>query len=298
MKFQKYRSLSFPLTHMFQSLLDDSYYTESFENILIAWTDIIQDQTPGSDLLRASATRIFNEYLCVHLSPPQGSRTHTDDTEEIEDNEDNDRIRYDEQLETIGSFGRLVLDHSLPVLYRLLESGTEQLSRHLQAMQTRAMCVSDARQLDALFEDLHWTILVAGHVLCMNSEGETAMMLAEVTRHSLRQSESGESSLEATLRCMADVMKVGVVAVDEKCDAVLRVVCAVLRLCEMEKSAAHVKLGQFMSPELGCTMMWFLRRFCLSYVLPVEMFYEEVGLVGSVCNFILKQLSRLSCDCR
>lgn len=63
--------------------------------------------------------RIFNKYLQCHLAPPDGCRQSSiGELEEIEDNEDNDRIHFRDQLQAIGQFGRLVPDHSLPVLFK------------------------------------------------------------------------------------------------------------------------------------------------------------------------------------
>lgn len=47
-------------------------------------------------------------------------------------------------------------------------------------MQTRAMNIQEAEALDNLFEDLHWIILVSGHILCMDSDGETPMIPSEI----------------------------------------------------------------------------------------------------------------------
>lgn len=41
--------------------------------------------------------------------------------------------------------------------------------------------------MDELYEDLHWLILITGHVLCMESEGETALIPLEITRCSMKQ---------------------------------------------------------------------------------------------------------------
>ena len=65
---------------------------------------------------------------------------------------------------------------------------------------------------------------------------------------------------------------------------------AVLRLCETESQALSTNLGPLLSPEVSKTLMWFLRRFCLSYLLPNESFYSEVSFlikiyIGS-CGFI------------
>lgn len=82
----------------------------------------------------------------------------------------------------------------------------------------------------------------------------------------------------------------------ENCDHAIRIMSNVLKLCSLEKSAAEVKLGHFMSPEVGCTLMWFLKRWCLSFLLPTEHFYQEVtfiffsffNMLSSNSNFYLK----------
>lgn len=95
---------------------------ESFDNMLEAWTTILKDfKDSANEYLSLASMRVFNTYLQCHLAPPDGTRSHNDDqVEEIEDNEDNDRIKFRDQLQTIGMFGRVILDHSLPVLYKFV----------------------------------------------------------------------------------------------------------------------------------------------------------------------------------
>lgn len=76
-------------------------------------------------------------------------------------------------------------------------------------MQTQAMTISDSNALDNLFEDLHWTILIGGHVLCMDSDGEMPMIPSEVMQHSITQCTKAQTNLEATLKTMASVQQVG-----------------------------------------------------------------------------------------
>jgi len=53
--------------------------------------------------------------------------------------------------------------------------------------------------MDELYEDLHWLILIIGHVLCMESEGETTLISLEITRCSMEQSRGGNIDLNRTL---------------------------------------------------------------------------------------------------
>ncbi|KAK4871455.1 hypothetical protein RN001_016446 [Aquatica leii] len=290
--------------------LDDKFYSEAFDNLLEAWTGIFQECASGSDnILFQSATRIFNTYLQCHLAPPDGSRIQEKECEEIEDNEDNDRIKYKDQLQIIGVFGRIVPSHCLPILFRLLEDRSNKLKSHFQTMQNYTMTLNDSKTLDNLFEDIHWIILIAGHVLCMDCEGETPMIPSEIMQYSIQQCNKMECNLETTLKVLASVREV-VFEIDciEQCDHAVRIFSDVLKLCVLESSAGHAKLGHFMSPEVGCTLMWFLKRWCMSYLLPTENFYQEISptLIGAlggdtdgatfVINFILGKIQSNICQ--
>jgi hypothetical protein len=93
--------------------------------------------------------------------------------------------------------------HSLPLLCGLLESRTRRLHDHLQRIHARAAGIADSAALDSLFEDIHWLVLVAGHVLTMESEGETPLIPSEITHHSIQQSAAGGVDIDTTLRLLA-----------------------------------------------------------------------------------------------
>ncbi|KAK5650842.1 hypothetical protein RI129_001871 [Pyrocoelia pectoralis] len=288
---------------------EDKYYVEAFDNMLEAWTSIFQDHSNENENIYQSATRIFNSYLQCHLAPPEGSRIQDKDNEEIEENEDNDRIKFKDQLQIIGMFGRMVPLHCLPILFRLLEDRSNKLKTHLQAMQTYTMTLNDSKTLDNLFEDIHWIILIAGHILCMDSDGETPMIPSEIMQYSVRQYDKNESTLDSTLKVLANVGEV-TYEIDciTQCDHAIRIFSDVLKLCVLESSAGQVKLGHFMSPEVGCTLMWFLKRWCVSYLLPTENFYQEISptLIGAlgrdtdgaifVVNFVLGKIQTNICQ--
>lgn len=277
--------------------------------MLEAWTNILQQYSSTDEMLMNASTRIFNTYLQCHLAPPDGTRKkNEEEIDEVEDNEDNDRVRFKDQLQTIGMFGRIVPEYTLSVIYKLLEARIEKLRLHIQQMQIQAMTISVSNALDDLFEDIHWIILIAGHILCMDSDGESPMIPSEIMQYSINQSSKSESTLEATLKMMASVQQIGM-EVDEadRCDHSIRIMSDVLKLCSIEKFASEVKLGHFMSPEVGCTLMWFLKRWCLSYLLPTEHLYQEISptLIGAlgkdtegamfVVNFVLEKIRSNLC---
>lgn len=259
---------------------EERLYMEAFDNILEAWSSLLQDvQTLPLEIIKQCAAQIFNTYLQCHLAPPHGNRENPDlEGEEIDEAEDNDRTKFKDQLQTIGIFGRLVPDHSLIILFRLLQERMQSLNGRLHQMKMQTMTLADSNMLDNIFEDIHWLVLITGHILCMDSDGETPLIPSELMQYSINQRNSGETDVEATLKYLASLQQ-GVSDASEhseRCDKVVRLTTAVLRLCATETAAAEVKLGHFMSPEVGCTLMWFLNRWSLSYLLPNETYYSEV----------------------
>ena len=57
-----------------------------------------------------------------------------------------------------------------------------------------------------------------------------------------------------------------------------RLISAVFRLCEVEKRAIEAKLLDCLSPQIGRSTMWFLRRWAVAYLLPDENYYTQVSL--------------------
>ncbi|KAJ8920418.1 hypothetical protein NQ315_005284 [Exocentrus adspersus] len=267
-----------------QSSEEDTYFSDAFDNMLEAWSTIIQEFSPTENKLAECSKRIFNNYVQCHLAPPDGCRqSNNGDLEDIEDNEDKDRSRYKDQLQTIGVFGRVVPSHTLPLLFKLLEARIEKLVVQLESMHNRAMNISEAASLDNIFEDIHWILLISGHVLCMDSDGETPMIPSEIMQYSIEQNKRNETTLDATIKAIVAVeSKVQTPPDFDQCDHVIRIVFNVLKLCIVEDYAVSITLGHFLSPEVGSTLMWFLKRWCLSYLLPVENYYQELSptLIG------------------
>ena len=159
----------------------------------------------------------------------------------------------------------------------------------LQLMESRAMNISESANLDNLFEDIHWVILIAGHILCMDSDGETPMIPSEMMQYSIEQLRQGAATLDASLAVLASSHQINNVPPEiERCDHIVRIISDVLKLCVVENSAAEAKLGHFMSPEVSSTIMWFLKRWCLSYLLPVENYYQEVRMNNLLGGWFLK----------
>ncbi|GLH05441.1 Exportin-4 [Gryllus bimaculatus] len=238
---------------------EDRLYMEAFDHMLEAWINILQDsQSFTRDFCKESSIRVFNTYLKCHLSPPDGTRGQDQelDSEDIDEIEEDDRTRFKEQLQVIGSFGRQMLSHSVPLLARLLEDRVRRLREHLQTMHTQALNISNTSALDCLFEDIHWLILIAGNTIAMDSEGETALIPAEVMLYSIEQGKSGHMDINTTLKVLGSpgMQLQEIPGADESSDHIVRLVSAVFRLCEVQNYAMEAKLSRMLSPELCCSM--------------------------------------------
>lgn len=90
---------------------------------------------------------------------------------------------------------------------------------------------------------------------------------------------------------------------EQSADHVIRLIAAVFRLCEIEKSAIEANYANMLSPELSTSILWFLHRWSLCYFLPVESNYcvispmilqafgeENPGAVWC-CNFLLEKIN-------
>ncbi|KAK9498372.1 hypothetical protein O3M35_003018 [Rhynocoris fuscipes] len=257
--------------------VDDYLFMEAFENLLKVWITLLSEaQLFSEEYCKQASAQIFNTYLKSHLSPPDGNRgTNEEASDEIDENEEDDRIRFREQLQAIGLLGRQVPSHAVPLLAKLIEDRTMKLYSHLERIHQTSSGISDSYILGNIFEDIHWLILIAGHVIVMETEGETSLVPSEIMQYSIQQN----ASIELSLKVLASVTDSLDVPRDiESADHVVRLVASILRLCEVERKAIDAKLRHFLSPEVGGNILWFLRVWSLSYLLPNETYYSEMSM--------------------
>ncbi|KAF4517549.1 hypothetical protein B566_EDAN005113 [Ephemera danica] len=189
--------------------VEDRRYMEAFDHLLEAWVSVLQGaHLYPADFCKQPSIDIFNTYLRCHLAPPDGTRgqgkpgddSGDQDDQEIYETDEPDRIRFREQLIIIGLIGRQVLGHTLQVIARLLEERTERLRNQLQKAAAQNYSISDSSTTLSLFEDLHWLLLIAGHLVALESEGETALISDDIMRHSIQQGASVD--VDASLRLL------------------------------------------------------------------------------------------------
>lgn len=152
---------------------DPTIGKETFDRLLQAWSRLLY----GIDFaqfenLRSLAIEIFDTYLQTHL--------HVQDEQENEefDNEDDDDDRdlFSDQLICIGLFARHIIDYALPLLIRLLIDRTKKL---YQLMNQSGSNVK-SQDLDRINDDLHWLLLITGHVLTEEYDSDEHRTIPEV----------------------------------------------------------------------------------------------------------------------
>ncbi|KAG7176057.1 Exportin-4-like [Homarus americanus] len=232
---------------------EDQLYMEAFEQMLQSWACILQEGSScNSSQVKQSATLIFDTYLKCHLAPPEGSRVPVD-ADEISETIQPDRIAFKEQLVLIGLCGRQAPEHSVPLLMQLMEDRISRMRTQLTHILSNNLTIAENSQLDQLYEDIHWLLLISGRTHNCYTKAGTTVDLREI--HVSEESRRRELEV-STARMMSTVM----------------------RLCETESQALKANLGHLLSPEVSSSLMWFLRRFCLSYLLPNESFYTELSI--------------------
>lgn len=281
------------LTYMFlenaaqeESLsIGECLYTEALDALFDAWLYILSEKDLfSSEFFKQTFIQIFSIYLRCHLSPPEGIRTIEDkDLEKEElDNEIADKDKFKEHLQIIGIFGRQIPNYTLPLLAQLIEDRIFKLRENLNKLveQVESLNTMKNDSLPRLYEDIHWLVLMIGNILCMESDGELALIPTEIMTYDMEQVQQGKVDMNLTLQFLASSENISS-PIDisiESVDHVIRLVASIFRLCAIEKTAMSVLSNSILSPELSCTIIWFLNKWSLHYLLSIEYHYLEISL--------------------
>ncbi|CAB0028566.1 unnamed protein product [Trichogramma brassicae] len=175
----------------------------------------------------------------------------------------------------------LVPNHALQLLSRLLEDRTNKLKEHLNRLvnQANSFDMNEQTIADNLYEDLHWLVLIAGHVLCMEADGETPLIPSEIMRYSMNQIRDGSMDINVTLQLFASPQSniSDIAGAEQSADHVIRLTAAVFRLSEVTKIDISYNAAQHLSPELCSSILWFMHRWSLSYLMIKETNYNEIS---------------------
>ena len=166
------------------------------------------------------------------MAAPEGIRGRGGSSEEIEENEETDRVRCKDTLSTVGALGRECLETTLPALISLLENRITRLHAHLQRLASQGGTEVDDFLSD-LFEDIHWVLLIGGNILSLDVDGETALIPPEIMQHSISQAATVD--IAKSLEVLASPGKpVTDIPGHESSDHLIRLMGDVFRLAEVQ----------------------------------------------------------------
>ncbi|XP_066276643.1 exportin-4-like [Branchiostoma lanceolatum] len=262
---------------------EESLYDEGLEQLLQMWTALWDSRDsfpPAAQLCQTFAPDIFQTYLQSHLATADGTAAQavsSDDMEEIRSEDEDDRERYSAQLCHVGMLGRTVPAQAISQLTGLL---CERISQLQLELKDSAGTQAQMNRLYRLYDDLHWLLLIAGHLLADQSEGEALLIPTELMDHSISQAQMGVSEVGATQSEMVCSLHIDRMSqpTSDKCDDIVRLVCKVFMLSELERYAVQAQLDPLLSPELSRDIVWFFQRWAGPYLLMQEKHYPQVSL--------------------
>lgn len=279
-----------------QASTDEVRFRPALEIILEAWLLVLQMRRSFTvETLQQYSVQMFNKYLQSHLSwaatngggiatDPSHPHPHVpDDKDEDDLDERSENERYEEQLIIIGMFGREHLACTLPTLCNLLEERTATLREQLLRIYTaQSVQPDDSQILSVIYDDIQWIVMVAGHVVSMNTTGEDAQIPFEIRRFCLDRQKQGLTDLTASLSLLAAPGQTvsEIPNAEVGADLIVRLVAAVFRLCDLENKAIELKMVSVLSPEVSRNNMWFIHMWGSSYLL--EPYSEPNNQVSSV----------------
>lgn len=114
------------------------------------------------------------------------------DTNGIEDDEEeSDTNQFRDQLQAVGVFGRFILPHAVPIITQLLCFKCQALQTQIELVASQS---APKESLESIYEDLHWGILIAGHLLAFDGLGETNLIPSEINEFSMTAAGNPELS--------------------------------------------------------------------------------------------------------
>jgi len=154
---------------------DPTIAKETFDRLLQAWSRLLYGIDFGRFAnLRPLAIEIFDTYLQTHLHINDKQDNNEFDLTE-DNNDEDDRDLFSEQLICIGLFGRHIIDYTLPLLVRLLIDRTKKL----YDIMNNNLITMNTNKLDRINDDLHWLLIICGHVLTEEYDSDEQKTIPE-----------------------------------------------------------------------------------------------------------------------
>lgn len=248
---------------------DDNEYLEAANLLLDAWITVIahaEDFPPG--FFVQYSLKIIDIYLKTHLASPDGIRkpeSEYNNMDEIEyDIVEDDRDACADELSNIGHLARQCLPRVVPVLIDKLETRLVHLKEYYQheKLKLSTKTANDSRVSDALFEDIHWLLLICSFVLTIDNSGESPQIPTEVINFTNVSLTTNTRGVGESVKYLVSLGKEGL---RNDVDPIVALLVTILKVVEVEMEFLRNGLIFSFSPEVASTMLWFLKRWTKGY---------------------------------
>lgn len=232
--------------------------------ILDIWYTLLQmmDTLPRSPLDQCML-RVVECYVKCHLAPPTGIRNDIQEMDEIDvDTEEDDRVKFRDQLEIVGSLARVNLETALPHYTALL----------LERARVIRKLVENQEECTALYEDIHWIVLLIGYTLADAPTDSDLTIPATILDFLAKQDvplnvESTQAYIQTRLGQCADLPTQ---------NHVIAPIFALLELSSLYQDILSKGGSHNLSPQVFSSLMWSLTRIMSSYHMPNERDYQFI----------------------
>lgn len=218
--------------------------------------------------IRDSLLSITNIYLQNKLNHPRGLRHYcTGDTIAL-DLTDDDRDSHFDELSYIGNISRHILKQFCPVLLNLL---TQCYSRCIELITTVVSATVDVLELEALYEDIHWLLLITAFTLTDVVDGEESVIPDLLVLQSVDYQNADSCSLkELVLNTnFSDTSHYFCI------DPIVSLIVCMCQWCVIEREMVEKGFKNLVSPQVSESATWSLCTVCHTYLISSRK-YEKV----------------------
>ncbi|KAJ3275135.1 Exportin-4 [Terramyces sp. JEL0728] len=193
--------------------VDDTWFLDAGDDILLMWAAFVEKfdtyspeeilqlmADPAKNqilfLLSEIAAEIVSKYIEVHV-------IHTVSDEEDDESYDfmqKDVELYSDQLLHICVLSRLKVDQVLAKLINIINQKTQQLTLLFQSGSGDA-----SGELMAVQEQIHWAVLISGHVLADSAFGETPQIPNSILKASSNSTVENDPAVNLT-KCIFNLL--------------------------------------------------------------------------------------------
>ncbi|CAF0749134.1 unnamed protein product [Adineta steineri] len=260
---------------------DPTIAKETFDRLLQAWSRLLYGIDFGRfSNLRPLAIEIFDTYLQTHLHINDNQENNEFDLND-DDNDEDDRDLFSEQLICIGLFGRHIIDYALPLLIRLLIDRTKKLYDIMNNPSSNI----NTNNLDRTNDDLHWLLLICGHVITEEYDSDEQKTIPEAVMN-FSSEQVKYCDLKKCVQIAQHILQHPQLDLTDEIiqgvSPVTQCMVAVLKLSEIERELCSKGRFEYISVQVAVSLTWFIRRLAANYLGFDEQSYKDVSQTLSV----------------